>query len=63
MPGGSRPVSFRGPGGFPPLNTGRCTSTVCPGFDKAGLNIEGGLSSVGLNIEEESSRNPKAWLR
>lgn len=55
MPGGSQPVSFRGPGGFPPLNTGRCASTVCPGFDKASLNIEGVLSTVGLDIEEESS--------
>lgn len=55
MPVGSWPLSFRGPRGFPPLNTGRCTSIVCPGFDKVSLNIEGVLSSVGLNSEEESS--------
>lgn len=56
MPGGSRPVGFKGPAGFTPLNTSHCAYTVYPGIHKASSNIWGKrvLPSVGLNIEKES---------
>lgn len=58
MPGGSRPVGFKGPAGFTPLNTGHCAYTVCLGIHKPSSTIcRGGgvvFPSVGLNTEKES---------